>query len=84
MPAPDFDPSKLANKWVAYFDLLGFKQHLKRRGLIDAFGLLGWCSDELEHYAQQFENVNLVSFSDTFLLYTSDDSRASFQAVTGA
>ncbi|MGD0253937.1 MAG: hypothetical protein ABSC01_14725 [Verrucomicrobiota bacterium] len=82
MPAPDFDPSKLANKWVAYFDLLGFKQHVKRRGLIDAFGLLGWCSDELEYHAREFKNVNLVSFSDTFLLYTSDDSRASFQAIT--
>ena len=46
MPAPDFDPSKLANKWVAYFDLLGFKQHVKQRGLIDAFGLLGWCSND--------------------------------------
>jgi len=82
MPAPDFDPSKLGNKWVVYFDLLGFKQHIKKRGLIDAFGLLGWCSNELEPHAQQFENVNLASFSDTFLLYTSDDSRASFQAIT--
>ena len=82
MPAPDFDPSKLANKWVAYFDLLGFKQHLKQRGLIDAFCLLSWCSNELEYHIQEFENVNLVTFSDTFLLYTSDDSRASFQAIT--
>jgi len=82
MPAPDFDFSKLGNKWVAYFDLLGFKQHIKKRGLIDAFGLLNSCSNELGHHAQQFENVNLVSFSDTFLLYTSDDSRASFQAIT--
>jgi len=82
MPAPDFDFSKLGNKWVAYFDLLGFKQHIKKCGLIDAFGLLGWCSNELEYHAQQYENVNLVSFSDTFLLYTSDDSRASFQAIT--
>ena len=81
MPAPDFDPSKLGNKWVAYFDLLGFKQHVKKSGLIDSFGLLGWCTDELECCAQPFESVNLVSFSDTFLLYTADDSRASFQAI---
>jgi hypothetical protein len=82
MPAPDFDPSKLGNKWVAYFDLLGFKQHVKKRGLIDAFGLLGWCANELEICAQPFGNVNLISFSDTFLFYTSDDSKSSFQAIS--
>jgi len=81
---PDFDFSKAGKRWVAYFDLLGFKESVKNHSLIDVHGLLDTCLSELGQSVEGLPGLEFTSMSDTFLLYTADLSRRGFCAITCA
>jgi hypothetical protein len=79
----DINLSNVGKKWVSCFDRLGFKIYLGNHSLVDAFCDMRWCLNELEFHGQ-LNGVQFAWFSDTFLLYTSDDSRDSFCAIDEA
>jgi len=43
MDYPDYDFAKAGKRWIAYFDLLGFRKYVENRSLIDVYGLLDTC-----------------------------------------
>jgi len=74
-----------SNRWVACFDILGFKNLLEKYK-DNLFGVANTeYTDVLEAVRRQVSewknHVSAVWFSDTFLLYTKDDSRESFEAL---
>jgi hypothetical protein len=79
----DINLSDVGKKWVSCFDRLGFKIYLRNHGLVNAFCDMRWCLNELEFHGK-LNGVQFAWFSDTFLLYTCDDSRDSFCAIDEA
>ena len=80
------------NYWIAYFDILGFKKLVSQyEGNIDSFAkiiyknvldeIIKRCdriSDELD------KKVDYAWFSDSFILFTEDDTSASFSSLETA
>lgn len=80
------------NCWIAYFDILGFKKLVSQyEGNIDSFAkiiyknvldeIIKRCdriSDELD------KKVDYAWFSDSFILFTEDDTSASFSSLETA
>ena len=76
--------------FLAYFDILGYKNRIKGRNL----------EQEYQEYLKWIENVkgksgcfieevdetkiDFIYFSDTYVFYSNDDSRISFLAITSA
>jgi hypothetical protein len=84
MNLPEFDPSKEGKRWVSYFDLLGFGKRVCECGLVAGFVEIDRCLQEVRSTEQFGGNTESAWFSDTFLFYSSDDSRSSFCAVAEA
>lgn len=67
------------NCWVAYFDMLGFKddvEHFPPEGVLEKYIEV---LKEIEKH-----NVNCKFFSDSFVFYTEDDSETSFRGIDAA
>ena len=77
MHALAHDPENEAMRWVAYFDLLGTSaQDVKA-----VFSAYKKAIDKLNDWKERHPTVTSVWFSDTFLLYTNDESVKSFKAI---
>lgn len=74
------DPSRQTRRWVSYLDLLGFTELIQTKNWVYVFSYyaraLEYCNTE-----RGFGLVEKTWFSDTFLLYTPDDSGSSFGAI---
>ena len=74
--------SDLASKrWVGYFDLLGVKQLYKTNNHISIFVAISSTIEKFKERAEAWGNVGYAWFSDTFIVYTDDDSTESFSAI---
>jgi hypothetical protein len=69
------------NRWLGYFDLLGVKDLYKTRNNISIFVAISTAIEQLKERATAWDNVEYVWFSDTFIVYTADDSGESFVAI---
>lgn len=76
-----YNPDYKANRWVGYFDLLGVEQLAKNKGYISVFVTLSKAIKEFRASGKSFDKVGFAWFSDSFLVYTSDDSVESFVAI---
>jgi hypothetical protein len=65
-------------RWVAYFDLLGVSSMVKSGNIDEVFRAYERSVRELKNLQERAKRVMLAWFSDTFLLYTEDDSCSSF------
>lgn len=75
------DPASYAARWVSYLDLLGFTELVRTKGWVYVFS----------HYTQAVKHVikdrgfepsiEKTWFSDTFLLYSPDNTASSFAAI---
>jgi len=77
----EFDPKYHAKRWVSYLDLLGFTELTRTRGIIDIFS---YYTRAIEHFTEEHgfkPDIDKTWFSDTFLLYTPDDSASSFAII---
>lgn len=84
MNSINYDFSKSGERWVSYFDRLGFGNYSSEHDLINVFcETCSWLAIAKQE-KQYFDNVELVWFSDTIIFYSTDDSRMSFQAVADA
>ena len=73
----DIEPARMGEKWVCYFDLLGFSALLKE-SLTTAFYQWELCLSDLRHWSDRWPDLEYAYFSDTFLIYARDDSAKSF------
>jgi hypothetical protein len=78
MKLPEIDFDKLRHKkWVAYFDLLGSQ----RREISELYEIYRTCLQEANWNTHLINAVQIAYFSDTFLLYTLDDSKKSLNSI---
>ncbi|MEP7355025.1 MAG: hypothetical protein ABI824_17495 [Acidobacteriota bacterium] len=79
-----FDDTFKVSRWVAYFDLLGFRA---RAAAVNVGAALGQISEAI-YWCRQIdgwsESLKSVWFSDTFLIVAQDDSAESFWAIETA
>ena len=68
-------------RWVGYFDLLGVKQLFKTKNHISIFAAYQRAIEEVKERATAWENIGYAWFSDTFIVYTEDNSKNSFYAI---
>lgn len=77
----EFDDKFYTKRWVSYLDLLGFTELTRTQ---DPFSIFLYYAKAIEHFNEKrgFKpDIEKTWFSDTFLLYTTDDSAASFTAI---
>lgn len=84
-----FNPQKCRTRWLCYFDLLGFRKLVTRHGsdcgaLVDAVHRYYQSREIVEDWVKRMPHLHLVNFSDTFLIYSDDDSQASFSQMEQA
>lgn len=74
------DPGNQSRRWVSYLDLLGFTELIHSKDWVYIFAYytraIESCTTE-----RGFGPVEKTWFSDTFLLYSPDDSASSFGAI---
>lgn len=73
-----YDPTCDRKRWVAYFDLLGTKALIRANRIPEVFTAY---AQAIEHATREFHQENTVRhawFSDTFLMYSTDDSASDF------
>jgi hypothetical protein len=76
-----YNSDMASRRWFGYFDLLGVKQLYKTRNQISIFVAFSSAIEKFKERATAWPNVGHVWFSDTFILYTEDDSTVSFGAI---
>jgi hypothetical protein len=76
-----YDPTLALKRWVGYFDLLGMKDLYKSGTHISIFVALSNAIEKFQDRVTAWPNVGYVWFSDTFVVYTGDDSAESFGAI---
>ncbi len=73
------DPDSRAMRWVSYFDVLGFKELVRTEDWIHVFSIFSravmLATKDLGFDEPRIEKT---WFSDTFLLYSSDNTKSSF------
>jgi predicted proteasome-type protease len=79
-----FNPQKCQKRWVCYFDILGFKERLKCHGIVETVHWYFQCREIVADQIRKQPRLLLQCFSDTFLIYSSDDNTASFFQIEQA
>lgn len=70
----NIDSNQIGKKWVACFDLLGFSELVKDTDLISVFYRWEVCLNEFQTTLKRFPTLGFCHFSDTFLIFASDDT----------
>lgn len=76
-----YNPSCDRKRWVAYFDLLGTKEIIRSNRIFEVFVAY---AQAVEHVSRELHQTNAVQcawFSDTFLMYSTDDSASDFTVM---
>lgn len=76
-----YNPGYERNRWVGFFDLLGIKRILKDKGTTSVFFAYSEAIEQLKRRMVSFDDVKYTWFSDSFVIYTADDSGQSFRAI---
>lgn len=69
------------SRWVGFFDLLGITNNIKNKDTISVFVLYQRAIEQIIDKGMAWDNVEFVWFSDSFLIYTTDNSIHSFVAI---
>jgi hypothetical protein len=75
------DPTGYRARWVIYLDLLGFTELVKIKNW---FSISAFYEKVVKSFIEDFQytpQVEITWFSDTFLLYSSDDTASSFATI---
>ncbi len=75
------NPSALSKRWLCYVDLLGFKDLVQEKGWIPVFAAYSKALETLHAFKSYRDLASYVWFSDTFIMYTPDDSRESYISI---
>jgi hypothetical protein len=70
-----------SRRWLGYFDILGTRALIESHNYFGVFTAYAKAIEEVTEALKLQPTVSSVWFSDTFLLYTSDDSGDSFTQI---
>jgi hypothetical protein len=73
-----YNPDKYVKRWVGYFDLLGTKELIQTGTHLTVFSIYTRSMEEVKKRKATLECIRHAWFSDTFLLFTDDESISSF------
>ena len=73
-----YDPSCDRKRWVAYFDLLGTTALIRANRIAEVFTAYAQAIEHVTRELHQDNTVRHAWFSDTFLMYSTDDSASDF------
>lgn len=83
--------SQFTNRWLAYFDVLGFTEMVKnntpfaKQLMLDTYSeLMSAMKDLAQEATNHSAKVTPVWFSDSFMIYTEEDSALGYRAITSA
>lgn len=76
-----YNPANDSHRWLGYFDLLGTRALIKSRAHFYVFTVYATAIEEARKTLACQPTVSSVWFSDTFLIYTSDDSAQNFAFI---
>lgn len=80
-----FNPANCKNRWCCYLDLLGFKKLIQKdTSLVDSVHRYYQSREIVESWISQRSHLHLICFSDTFVIYSDDDSAATFAFIEQA
>jgi hypothetical protein len=84
-----FNPINCRTCWCCYLDLLGFKKLVQKEGsdcnaLVNPVHRYYQCREIIEDWVQKKPRLRVICFSDTFIIYSDDDSAASFWHIEQA
>ena len=77
----NYNPELLLKRWVGYFDLMGVKQLNKTKNHISIFVAISDAIEKLKERTTAWSNVRHAWFSDTFIVYSKDDTVESIDAI---
>ncbi len=77
----EYNPSYQKSRWVAFFDLLGTKEIIRNESSLDVFVAYSRAIAKLKTSGKLFQSVKRAWFSDSFVIYTPDNSAQSFVAI---
>lgn len=81
-PLINYNSDYALNCWVGFLDLLGMKRLSKSEDHIPYFVALSQAIEQFRDRVKAWDNdVGYAWFSDSFLVYSNDDSKASFLAI---
>jgi len=77
----EYLPEKNVTRYLAYFDLLGTQELIQAKKIRQVFAAYAIANKKLAAWSKRHPQVAQAWFSDTFILYTKDDSAQSFRAI---
>jgi len=75
------NPDAQKTRWICYLDLLGFKKLVLGKGWLSVFASYSKTIERLKRSPNYASKTRELWFSDTFVLYTEDDTLDSFLAI---
>jgi hypothetical protein len=79
-----FDPAHFRQRWVCYLDVLGFKKLVGRNAIETSVNTYFRSREIVERWLRKGNSIELACFSDTFILYSRDDSAGHFSRIEQA
>ena len=76
-----YNPANDSHRWLSYFDLLGTRALIESRDHFYVFTVYATAIERARKTLERQPTVSSVWFSDTFLIYTSDDSAQNFAFI---
>jgi hypothetical protein len=77
----NYNPSNISSRWLGYFDLLGTSKLIQSGKIVEVFLAYQEALEKLKSWEKSNPNVSTAWFSDTFIIFSEDDSGLSFQAI---
>ena len=76
-----YDTADYTVRWVSYLDLLGFTELVKTKDWFDVFSWYDKAVESCTNGPDFTPKIEKTWFSDTFLLYSPDNTASSFTAI---
>ena len=76
-----YDIGDYTVRWVSYLDLLGFTELVETKGWFDVFSCYNKAVESCTNAPNFMSKIEKTWFSDTFLLYSPDNTASSFAAI---
>lgn len=76
-----FDPTYCQKRWIAYFDLLGTKELINTRHLIEVFTVYANAIEQVSQIRHSRNIIRHTWFSDTFLMFSNTNSISDFAYI---
>lgn len=76
-----YNPENSKSRWLGYFDLLGTKDLLVSNEIYKVFSSYQNALEKLDNWQSNHSCISYAWFSDTFIIYTENDSEEEFTKI---